>query len=106
LLEAETQPDPNKSRKVPVLSAQFRRYLDQLVDLGYGKTPTDAARYLIDRGIDDLIRAPPAETITEVAATFPAMCFCLGLGLRLARKQDGAAAQTILSMSIPWPCRG
>lgn len=47
----------NKSRKVqPVLSAQFRRYLDQLVSLGYGKTPTEAARYLIDRGIDDLIR--------------------------------------------------
>jgi len=41
----------------PVLSAQFRRYLDQLVTLGYGKTPTDAARYLIDRSIDDLIRA-------------------------------------------------
>jgi hypothetical protein len=47
----------NESKKVqPVLSAQFRRYLDQLVDLGYGKTPTDAARYLIDRGIDELLR--------------------------------------------------
>jgi hypothetical protein len=52
------RPNANKSLKVqPVLSAQFRRYLDQLVNLGYGKTPTDAARYLIDRGIDDLIRA-------------------------------------------------
>jgi len=52
------KPNQNKSRKVqPVLSAQFRRYLDQLVILGYGKTPTEAARYLIDRGIDDLIRA-------------------------------------------------
>lgn len=38
-------------------TAQFRRYLDQLTDLGYGKTPTDTARYLIDRGIDELIRA-------------------------------------------------
>jgi hypothetical protein len=48
----------NKSRKVqPVLTAQFRRYLDQLTSLGYGKTPTDTARYLIDRGIDELIRA-------------------------------------------------
>ena len=53
----------NKSRKVqPVLSAQFRRYLDQLVKLGYGKTPTDAARYLIDRGIDDLIRSKTIST--------------------------------------------
>ena len=52
------KPNANKSRKVqPVLSAQFRRYLDQLVDLGYGKTPTEAAQYLIDRGIDDLIRS-------------------------------------------------
>lgn len=51
------KPNANKSKKVqPVLSAQFRLYLDQLVDLGYGKTPTDAARYLIDRGIDDLLR--------------------------------------------------
>jgi hypothetical protein len=52
------KPNANESKKVqPVLSAQFRRCLDQLVDLGYGKTPTEAARYLIDRGIDDLIRA-------------------------------------------------
>jgi hypothetical protein len=52
------KPNPDKSRKVqPVLSAQFRRYLDQLRVLGYGKTPTEVARYLIDRGIDDLIRA-------------------------------------------------
>jgi hypothetical protein len=52
------KPNANVSKKVqPVLSAQFRDYLDQLVDLGYGKTPTEAARYLIDRGIDDLIRA-------------------------------------------------
>jgi hypothetical protein len=57
------KPNANKSRKVqPVLSAQFRRYLDQLVDLGYGKTPTDAARYLIDRGIDDMIRAKTIRT--------------------------------------------
>ena len=50
--------NPNESKKVhPVLSEQFRGYLDQLVDIGYGKTPTDAARYLIERGIDDLIRA-------------------------------------------------
>jgi hypothetical protein len=58
VLVVARKPNANKSRKVqPVLSAQFRRYLDQLVGLGYGKTPTDAARYLIDRGIDDLIRA-------------------------------------------------
>jgi hypothetical protein len=51
------KPNPNQSSKVqPVLSAQFRRYLDQLVILGYGKTPTEAARYLIDRGIDELLR--------------------------------------------------
>ncbi|MFI4959870.1 MAG: hypothetical protein ACHP82_00255 [Hyphomicrobiales bacterium] len=40
----------------PTLSVQFRHYLDQLVELGYGKTPTEAAQYLIDRGIDDLVR--------------------------------------------------
>jgi hypothetical protein len=52
------KPNANKSRKVqPVLSAQFRRYLDDLRDLGYANTPTEVARYLIDRGIDDLIRA-------------------------------------------------
>jgi hypothetical protein len=52
------KPNQNVSKKVqPVVSAQFRRYLDQLVNLGYGKTPTEAARYLIERGIDDLIRA-------------------------------------------------
>jgi hypothetical protein len=51
------KPNPNASRKVqPTLSAQFRRYLDQMVELGYGKTPTEAAQYLIDRGIDDLVR--------------------------------------------------
>jgi hypothetical protein len=48
----------NPSKKVqPSISGQFRRYLDQLVTLGYGKTPTEAAQYLIERGIDDLIRA-------------------------------------------------
>jgi hypothetical protein len=26
------------------------------MDLGYGNTPTEVARYLIQRGIDDLIR--------------------------------------------------
>jgi hypothetical protein len=47
----------NESRKVqPVLSVQFRRHLDDLVDLGYAKTPTEVAQYLIERGIDDLIR--------------------------------------------------
>jgi hypothetical protein len=51
------KPNPSKSEKVqPTLSAQFRRYLDQMVEIGYGKTPTEAAQYLIDRGIDDLIR--------------------------------------------------
>lgn len=49
--------NPNASKKVqPTLSAQFRHYLDQMVELGYGKTPTEAAQYLIERGIDDLVR--------------------------------------------------
>jgi hypothetical protein len=52
------KPNANKSLKVqPVLSAQFRRDLDDLRDLGYANTSTEVARYLIDRGIDDLIRA-------------------------------------------------
>jgi hypothetical protein len=51
------KPNPSESKKVqPVLSAQFRRYLDQLVNIGYAKTATEAAQYLIERGIDDLIR--------------------------------------------------
>jgi hypothetical protein len=51
------RPNQSESKKVqPVLSAQFRRYLDQLVSIGYAKTPTEAAQYLIERGIDDLIR--------------------------------------------------
>jgi hypothetical protein len=58
VLVVARKPNANESRKVqPVLSAQFRHYLDQLVDLGYAKTPTEVARYLIERGIDDLIRA-------------------------------------------------
>lgn len=39
------------------LSPQLHRYLDQLLVLGYGATTTDVARYLIDRGIDDLLRS-------------------------------------------------
>jgi hypothetical protein len=56
--------NPNQSKKIhPMLSEQFHTYLGQLVDVGYGNTPTDAARYLIERGIDDLIRSKTIRTI-------------------------------------------
>lgn len=49
----------NKVRKVqPTISVQQMDYLEQLVDEGnYGNTPTAAALYLIQRGIDDMLRA-------------------------------------------------
>jgi hypothetical protein len=49
----------NDTLKVhPTISAQTLGYLDQLVTIGnYGNTPTSAAGYLIQRGIDDMLRA-------------------------------------------------
>lgn len=49
----------NKTLKVqPTISAQQMEYLEQLVDEGnYGNTPTAVALYLIQRGIDDMLRA-------------------------------------------------
>lgn len=47
------------TRKVePRLPAATFSKLEQLVEIGtYGDNPTEVARYLIIRGIDDLIRA-------------------------------------------------
>jgi hypothetical protein len=51
------KPNTNESRKVqPVLTAQYCRYLDQMVEIGYAKTATECAQYLIERGMDDMIR--------------------------------------------------
>ena len=38
------------------ITAPYGRYLDQMVEIGYAKTATEAAQYLIERGMDDLIR--------------------------------------------------
>jgi hypothetical protein len=48
----------NDTLKVhPTISAQTLSYLNQLVAIGnYGNTPTNAAGYLIQRGIDDMLR--------------------------------------------------
>jgi len=48
----------NETGKVhPTISVQTAEYLKQLVDIGvYGNNPTAVAAYLIQRGIDDLIR--------------------------------------------------
>jgi hypothetical protein len=41
----------------PTVSAQTLAFLNQLVGIGnYGNTPTAVAAYLIQRGIDDLLR--------------------------------------------------
>ena len=40
----------------PVLSKQFHAHLDRLVTLGYGGTPTEVAKYLLQRGLDDMVR--------------------------------------------------
>jgi hypothetical protein len=57
----------NETLKVhPTISAQTLGYLDQLVELGnYGNTPTAAAMYLIQRGIDDMLRAKLIEKKTK-----------------------------------------
>lgn len=51
-------PSRNETEKVqPTVSAQTYAFLEELVDIGpYGNTPTAVAAYLIQRGIDDLIR--------------------------------------------------
>jgi hypothetical protein len=48
----------NDTLKVhPTISTQTLSYLNQLVAIGnYGNTPTNAAGYLIQRGIDDMLR--------------------------------------------------
>jgi hypothetical protein len=41
----------------PTVSAQTLAFLNELVEIGnYGNTPTAVAAYLIQRGIDDLLR--------------------------------------------------
>lgn len=59
----------NKTLKVqPSISAQQMQYLEQLVDEGnYGNTPTAAALYLIQRGIDDMLRAKLIERVKRRA---------------------------------------
>jgi hypothetical protein len=49
----------NKTTKVhPTISLQMADFIDELLDLGtYGNTDAQVACYLIQRGIDDLIRA-------------------------------------------------
>jgi hypothetical protein len=46
------------SRKLhPLLTPQFHAYLKDLVRMGHGPTASDAARYLLQREFDDLLRA-------------------------------------------------
>lgn len=49
----------NETVKVqPTISKQTFEFLTQLVDIGnYGNTPTAVATYLIQRSIDDMLRA-------------------------------------------------
>ena len=48
----------NETRKVhPTLSEQMLDFLDDLIAIGnYGNSRSEVARYLIQRGIDDLLR--------------------------------------------------
>ena len=49
--------NPTKSVKVqPSLHPEMVERLKELVGLGYGNTPTDVAKFLILRGIDDLLQ--------------------------------------------------
>lgn len=51
----------------PTISVQTADYLKQLVDLGaYGNNPTAVAAYLIQRGIDDLLRT---QVLTKIASS-------------------------------------
>lgn len=49
----------NETVKVqPTVSRQTFNFLEELVDIGnYGNTPTTVAAYLIQRAIDDMLRA-------------------------------------------------
>ncbi|MEK7996284.1 MAG: hypothetical protein AAB403_20990 [Planctomycetota bacterium] len=50
----------------PTVSLQTFDYLNQLVAIGnYGNTPTNAAGYLIQRGIDDMLRAKLLDKIRK-----------------------------------------
>ena len=46
-----------KTQKVqPSVSREMVSHLTEMVDLGYGNTPTEVAGYLIKRGVDDVLR--------------------------------------------------
>ncbi len=57
----------NETLKVqPTISKQMLSFLEQLVDIGnYGNTPTAVASYLIQRGIDDMLRAKLLDKTTK-----------------------------------------
>lgn len=48
---------PGSKKLHPLLTPQFHAYLDDLVRIGHGPSASDAARYLIQREIDDMLRA-------------------------------------------------
>lgn len=50
--------DAKPSKVHPVLSAEMHEILERLVKKGpYGTSKTQVAQYLIQRGVDDLVRA-------------------------------------------------
>jgi hypothetical protein len=57
----------NETVKIqPTISRQMMSHLDQFVRVGnYGSTPTAAAAYLIQRGIDDMVRDRVLVKITK-----------------------------------------
>jgi hypothetical protein len=55
------QRKPGSKKLHPVLTVQFHGYLADLVLMGHGPSASDAARYLIQRGLDDLLRAKVLE---------------------------------------------
>ena len=57
----------NETLKIqPTISEQTFKFLMQLVDIGnYGNTPTAVASYLIQRGIDDMLRAKLLDKTTK-----------------------------------------
>ena len=51
------KPNENPPKKVDIAIAPATyAALQQLVKIGYGQTPTEVARYLIQREVDDLRR--------------------------------------------------
>lgn len=49
---------PDEKRIVVPVTAKIEGYLAELVDTGlYGQTPADAARRLIERGLEDFLAA-------------------------------------------------